>query len=304
MNQTVDVIGLGWVMVDYLVVLPTYPRANTKTEVLVGLQQVGGPVARAMITLSRLGKWTGLIAKVGDDQRAVLIRDMLQKEKVEFGAAEAESGQESRYSHVWIDEKTGNRTVAYWRGRLKDLQWSPEAQERLQQARILHLDGREFETALAAAKLAREIGCRVVLDAGNVKPGIDQLIPLVDVVIAPSVFASKFLPGASPQKVGKSLLAMGAQWVVLTFGSRGSIGISKDGMFRQPSFPVKMVDTNGAGDTFSGGLLYGLLEGWGFEKSVRFANAVAALKCAKLGNRGLPNFDEVQEFLESSSDVE
>ena len=46
-----------------------------------------------------------------------------------------------------------------------------------------------------------------------------------------------------------------------------------------PPFEVEVVDSAGAGDSFRGGLIYGLLQGWRDGEMIRFANAVAALVC-------------------------
>ena len=57
-------------------------------------------------------------------------------------------------------------------------------------------------------------------------------------------------------------------------------------------------DTTGAGDAFRGGFLYGLLKGEDIETSLKFGNAVAAIKCSSLGARtALPTRSELEEFL-------
>lgn len=300
-HKTLDVAGLGWVMVDFLVVLPSYPEVDTKVTILAGCKQVGGPVARAMMTLSRLGKQTALIAKIGDDCLGRFVQEALRKEGVELGAVEIEERGKTRFSHIWVDRRNGSRTVAYSKGHLKEIQLGPESKERIKRSRFLHLDGRELEAALIAAQLAREGGGRVMLDAGSVKPGINKLIPLVDVIVASSDFIREFSPYSSLEETGKKLLAMGPRVVVLTLGKDGVICISKESFFYQPVFPVKAVDTNGAGDVFNGGLLFGLLENWDLPTSVRFASAVAAIKCKRLGNKGLPVLSEVQRFLQLHS---
>jgi sulfofructose kinase len=68
--------------------------------------------------------------------------------------------------------------------------------------------------------------------------------------------------------------------------------------FHQPAFRVRVVDTTGCGDVFHGAFLYGVLRGWDLRRVARFASAVAALKCRKLGGRaGIPRLGEVEEFL-------
>ncbi|MBI5455317.1 MAG: hypothetical protein HY956_11860, partial [Deltaproteobacteria bacterium] len=64
------------------------------------------------------------------------------------------------------------------------------------------------------------------------------------------------------------------------------------------AFKVKAVDTTGAGDVFHGGYIYGLLQGWGIEKTVEFASAFAALKCLKPGGRtGIPALSETLRLI-------
>jgi sugar/nucleoside kinase (ribokinase family) len=63
-------------------------------------------------------------------------------------------------------------------------------------------------------------------------------------------------------------------------------------------FEVNVVDTTGAGDVFHGGFIYGLLRNWEVAEILKFANAVAALKCRDIGGRkGIPSLEEVQRLL-------
>ena len=66
-----------------------------------------------------------------------------------------------------------------------------------------------------------------------------------------------------------------------------------------PGFSVSpVVDTNGAGDVFHGACAVGELRGWSLDWTLTFANAVAAMKCRKLGGRaGIPTIMEVRAFL-------
>jgi ribokinase len=85
----------------------------------------------------------------------------------------------------------------------------------------------------------------------------------------------------------------------ITLGSRGSVTFAADEIIFCPAFSVETVDTTGAGDVFHGGYLYGLLQKWRLPDTVRFASAVAAMKCRKLGGRaGIPRLPEVSQFLQ------
>ena len=68
----------------------------------------------------------------------------------------------------------------------------------------------------------------------------------------------------------------------MTIGAAGAV-VYRDGTFiESPGFeaPGGCRDTTGAGDAFHGGFLYGLLTGEDIETSLKFGNAVAAIKCS------------------------
>ena len=63
-------------------------------------------------------------------------------------------------------------------------------------------------------------------------------------------------------------------------------------------FSVEVVDSAGAGDSFRGGLIYGMLRGWSDEDTVRFASAVGSLICTTApGCVNPPTLEQVRAFL-------
>ncbi|MGH8009843.1 MAG: PfkB family carbohydrate kinase, partial [Candidatus Binatia bacterium] len=65
-------------------------------------------------------------------------------------------------------------------------------------------------------------------------------------------------------------------------------------------FKVDAVDTLAAGDVFHGAFAHGLVEGRKIADVIRFANAAAAIKCARFGGRaGSPSQAEVVSFIET-----
>ena len=64
---------------------------------------------------------------------------------------------------------------------------------------------------------------------------------------------------------------------------------------------IKPVDTNGAGDVFHAAFAVRYLETQNLMECMRFASAVSAFKCLKLGGRaGIPNRKDVDEFLKNN----
>jgi len=105
------------------------------------------------------------------------------------------------------------------------------------------------------------------------------------------------------EKAAAKLLNIGPRIAVITMGGEGCVvayenSLHKVETFRMPAFKVPVKDTTGAGDSFQGAFIYGILKGWEVKKITFFANACAALACNKIGARNMPTFEEIQKFLQ------
>jgi sugar/nucleoside kinase (ribokinase family) len=99
-------------------------------------------------------------------------------------------------------------------------------------------------------------------------------------------------------KAVEYLHRLGPGEVVITLGTKGSIGVSGEEIIQQDAYKVDAVDTTGAGDVYHGAYVYGMLRVWGMGECMRFASAAAALKCRQIGaQRGIPRLEEVEGFL-------
>jgi fructokinase len=67
----------------------------------------------------------------------------------------------------------------------------------------------------------------------------------------------------TPEAASRALLEnfRDCRLVATTLGADGSMVTTREGTFRHPGFPVKLVDTVGAGDAFTAGLLHAYLRG-------------------------------------------
>ena len=168
-------------------------------------------------------------------------------------------------------------------------------------------DGTNAESACAiyAAKKAREFGVTVSMDAGGAYPNIEQLLPLVDVLIPSEEFACKVTGCADARDAAGALQqTCHPQTLIVTQGSRGGF-LWEDGReVRYPVFPVHTIDSNGAGDTFHGAFLAARLKGMSVYEACRFASAASALKCTRFGaQQGIPSCGEVLDFLKTHDGV-
>ncbi|MBO1223595.1 MAG: hypothetical protein JYX80_04155 [Candidatus Scalindua sediminis] len=298
-----DVVGLGQCCVDYLALVEQYPYVNEKSEVNKLTIQGGGPVATAMVTLSRLGVSTSFIGKISDDYFGTLIQDSLTAEHVNIDHIVVEKGGRSQVSFIVIEKETGKRTIFWTKPTVAPLSPDEINKDIIRNARVLHLDELMIEGSLEAARCAKDAGVTVVVDAGSLREGSLELIKMADYVITSEVFAKQYYSNNYDAKAAAmELLKMGSRAVVVTLGDKGSITVSKESYFYQPAFKIKAVDTTGCGDVFHGAFIFGLIQRWDLKETIRFASATAALKCRNIGGRtSIPDLREVEEFLENEN---
>lgn len=292
------VVGIGQCAWDVLAVVDRFPQNDTKKEVLAWEEQGGGPVATALAALSRLGVPCRFYGVTGDDREGAAIRQSLTEEGVDVTGLVTRSKASSQTAFIAIDKSIGTRTIFWKRPSGHPLRMEELPPDFLRGVDFLLLDGLMKDVSLFAAQQAGKAGIPVMLDAGRIREGMLELARLSDYVVGSEEFAAelgwKDDPGSFKQEVGRQ----GFGITTITLGSRGSVTFADDEIISCPAFPVETVDTTGAGDVFHGGYLYGLLQKWPLKDTIRFASAVAAMKCRKLGGRaGIPRLGEVEEFL-------
>ncbi|MDH3997962.1 MAG: PfkB family carbohydrate kinase [Desulfuromonadales bacterium] len=294
-----QVIGLGQCSLDILGQTDVYPELDQKAELDDLLVQGGGPVATALVTLARLGVAVAMVGAVGDDDYGRQIRAGLCDEQVDCSHLREISGESSQVAFIVVDA-AGHRNIFWHRGSAFP-QWSKQAEALLATdcARILHLDGLHLDAAIPAAQAARQRGVVTVLDAGTFRPGIEELLPLIDHLVVSERFAYAATGAATLEAALPRLRDYAGAEVTVTMGRAGSVSLDGTGqVLKTPAFAVEAVDTTGCGDVFHGSYIYGLLQGWALPRILPFASACAALKTRALGGRtAIPGLDEVEGLL-------
>lgn len=292
-----DVVGLGFSSLDYVGIVPHLPDLDEGMEMRDLAVQGGGPVAQALVTLARLGAATGYVGRISDDVAGAAMRQSLEEERVDLTELQLQPGASSAQCIILVDEMTGKRSICGYPGTAGDVAVSSMSLAYVCSGRYLHLDGFSMESALVAAKAARQAGVQVCLDAGGSLERLKPLIELTDVLIANEPFTLAAGDG-NYERGAARLKELGPSIVVATLGSAGSYTFTGDEAFQIPSFPITVVDTTGAGDVFHGAYLFGLLQSWPLREVATFANASAALQCTRLGGRaGIPTLAAVESFL-------
>ncbi len=293
------VVGIGQCAWDVLAIIDRFPQADTKKEVLLWEEQGGGPVATALAALSRLGITCRFYGVIGNDREGAAIRQSLIDEGVDVSGLVKRPNALSQTAFIAIDKSLGTRTIFWKRPSGDPLRMEELPPDFLSNAEFLLLDGLMKDVSLFAALEARKTGVAVMLDAGRVRDGMLELSRMSDYVVGSEEFARELGWKDDPASFAQEVRRLGFGITTITLGTRGSVTFAGDDIISCPAFSVETKDTTGAGDVFHGGYLYGLLQKWPLEDTIRFASAVAAMKCRKVGGRaGIPRLSEVRQFLE------
>jgi sulfofructose kinase len=303
-NKPFDAVGFGLNAVDHLIVVPEYPAFDTKMRLLEHKQSAGGQTATAMVALRRLGLKTAYAGRFGSDSEGRFGLKSLVDEGVNCDFAEVIEDSKNQIAFITIDARSGERTIVWDRD--DRLAYTPDEApaEFGSLGRVLHLDAHDPPACVRIAKAAKETGTVISADIDNVYQGLPELLPFIDLMIGSKEFPRRVTGVAEPRAALIELHArFGCAITGMTIGAAGAV-LYCDGQFiESPGFaaPGGCKDTTGAGDAFHSGFLYGFLTGEDLETSLKFGNAVAAMKCSALGARtALPNEAELKNFLKNS----
>src|SRR6185503_7723057 len=304
-DKDFDAVGFGLNAVDHLIVVPEYPAFDTKMRLLEHKLSAGGQTATAMVSLQRLGFKTAYAGRLGSDAEGYFGLGTLKDDGVNVDFVHVVEGARNQIAFITIDARNGERTIVWDRD--DRLAYLPDEApvEFGPMGRVLHLDAHDPPACLRLARAARDAGTIVSADIDNIYDGLPELLPFNDTNIRPKEFP-QCVTGISDQREALVELntRFGCAITGMTLGTAGAV-VHCDGEFiESPAFeaPGGCKDTTGAGDAFHGGFLFGLLRGEDIETSLRFGNAVAAMKCSALGARtALPTEAQLRTFLNSQN---
>jgi sulfofructose kinase len=189
-------------------------------------------------------------------------------------------------------DAAGERQVVSFRG--EGLDDRPDLIAATPEIGVVLADTRWPRGNLAALELARGRGIPGVLDA---EAPVD---PALIAAASHVAFSRQGLASLSSGEPAEALAAMDlSAWACVTDGAHG---VFVRGGGHVPAFPVRAVDTLGAGDVWHGAFALRLAEGAEETDAIRFANAAAALKCARpWGREGCPTRAETEAFLKETA---
>ena len=145
------------------------------------------------------------------------------------------------------------------------------------------------EDVIALFRLAKEKGKTVIMDVlidYQKEKSLEALFGIMehtDYFIMNRDEGERLTGKTDHREQCEELLEIGARNVIVKLGPEGSYVQGKDLQFRAHPYRVTVKDPTGAGDSFNGGLIYGLFHGWELKKCLLFANIVGASAVTELG---------------------
>ncbi|HYL86589.1 MAG TPA: ribokinase [Candidatus Angelobacter sp.] len=252
----------------------------------------GGKGANQAVAAKLCGAKVAMVAKVGQDLFGPATIRNFEEQGIDATHVRIAEGVSSGVAPIFVDASGQNRIIVI-KG-ANDL-LAPEdvdaAAPLLRKADAIVL---QFEiplrTVYHAVRFAKANGIRCIVNPAPAQPVDFEQLRGADYFIPNESEAQTItgLPVRSPEEADKCarfLLAKELKRVIITLGDRGCFFAGTDGVELLPAFPVRPVDTTGAGDAFIGSFAVFLGEGLAEKEALLRANLYAALSTRKGGTQ-------------------
>lgn len=273
---------IGLTTLDMIFLVDQFPVHNTKIEARNYSLCAGGPATNASVTFQTLGGAAHLLSGVGRNTISNVIHNDLLKQKITHCDLLYHSDAIPAVSSIMVETKTGERTVTYKKSVKSSAMNCFGPTLDVHDFDIILTDGHLIQQSLYYAEKAHKKGIPVILDGGSWKPGLEALLPYMEVVICSKDF---FPPGCCSEEETISYLKnYGVEKLAITGGEQPIIVEDRGNSYQIPVAAIFPVDTLGAGDIFHGAFCRSYLKE-GFYKSLSMAADVASFSCLFFGTR-------------------
>lgn len=320
----IDVTALGEILIDFT------PYGKSKAGQCLYERNPGGAPANVLACLSKCGKRTAFIGKVGKDMHGAFLKEVLKANEILTDGLIEDAEVFTTLAFVNLSE-SGERSFSFARKPGADTCLTEQEipAELICNSKIFHIGSLSLtaeparSTTFAALKMAKEAGCIISYDPNYREPlweskeaavsNMRSVLSYIDIMKLSDEETALLTDIAEPEAAANKLVEMGVRIVAVTLGADGALVCTKDGCQVVSGYQTNVVDTTGAGDSFWGGFLYQLLES-GKKPSelileevaefAKFGNVVASLCVEKRGAiPAMPDMGTIQKKMESERDI-
>lgn len=298
----VKIVTVGDVVADIMTSFSHFPIQEGDFTAADQLYLDAGGNANFLIAASRLGVETVALGSIGDDFWGRQVLDILQQENITTNFISI--GGTTTVVQVLVDNSGGHAFVGNF-GSGPELIFEENSQKAIQGADALFCSGYSFADqrmkafSLASLAYAKENSVATYFDAGPACFDLEEdlkadIFEYVDVLL----LTEEEIPAVTRGEIN-DIFGLGPKVVVIKKGPEGClIYLGDNKTITKPGFPVDVVDTTAAGDSFAAAFITARCKDWDLDKCAVFANAVGAAKVKKMGGgRNVPTLDEVRGIL-------
>ncbi|HPS58936.1 MAG TPA: adenosine kinase [Spirochaetota bacterium] len=253
----------------------------------------GGSSANTLAGVAALGGRGAFMGRVGSDSNAERYIGDTRKTGVESFIKQGSGMTGHAITFITPDSQ---RTFATHLGACTGLSMADIDFGIIEQSSIIHLEGYLFEPeqqreiCYEAMKRIKSAGGHVSIDLadpsliGRIKNVFDDVIEkYADIVFANEDEVLAYT--GKKEHDGLHILAEKTSFAVAKLGERGSLIKTGGNIIKVDPFKVNVVNTNGAGDMYAAGILYGLASGKSAEVAGKIASYASSLVVSSAGAR-------------------
>ncbi|KCZ91383.1 ribokinase [Hyphomonas jannaschiana] len=260
---------VGSINLDIVATGPALPRPGETVGGARLARHPGGKGANQALAARRLGAEVQLVGAVGADDMADEALKLLQSGGVDLSQVAHVNGETTGVALIAVDATSGENLIVVCPGANHVLR--PDDVADLPIEHMMGVLEVPVPVLLAAAEKATGF---VSLNLAPAMTIPDQLMTMADLLSVNETEAETY---------GDRLMTCGAL-VAVSLGAEGAV-LYKDGKEIARAAPpkVQVVDTVGAGDTFTAALTVALIEGKSPDDALAFAVTAGALACTRPG---------------------
>ena len=254
----------------------------------------GGQVANVLAGISSLGGKSVFLGKVGDDKYGRIYHEATKKIGTHCRLSKHKD-LNTGYAIIFISPD-GERTFATYLGASLHFNIDDLDKKVIESSKILHIESFTLEnkklreTIKYSVEIAQHNNTKISLDLSDselIKRNFNYLKYFVDKYID-IVFANEDEARAFTGKNELDALHeiyKKCSLAVIKLGEKGSLIKDKENVYRIPAKKTNFINSNGAGDMYAAGILYGLANNISLEKTGNLASYIASLVVARDGAR-------------------
>jgi sulfofructose kinase len=295
------ILCIGIPVRDLIFRIEQLPERGAKVNASHFEQIGGGNALNAAIGIVRLGGRASLCGPIGDagETSSRYIFDKLADEGIDTRHLVHMPGLVTPISNIMIDP-SGERTIVVFRDPQLWKVSLPDADTLLDDCSAVLAESRCAEFCVDLCSEARKRGIPVVVSVDRaMSPREEGLLTASSHLVFSSEALRSTAGIADDGEALKKIAGLTPSFLAGTQGPQGTLWLDENQTLRRtPAFPVRPVDTLGAGDVFHGAFALAITEKQELRQALRFASAAAALKCTRFGGTyAAPQRIEVEQLL-------